>query len=81
MRKRSPNMTLVNSQRSIILTAEDLQEFRIRQNTLNHIRSQYLMVEEAYITWSRNLREKYKIPTTKFNIDYNTGHVTPVEDR
>jgi hypothetical protein len=61
-----------------MLSPEDLQEFNLRRVTLNNAKFQALMVEEAYALWSKNLREKYKLPV-KFEIDPHTGVVTPKE--
>lgn len=65
--------------RTICLAPEDLQEFQLRRATFNNARFQWLMVEEAYVTWSKNVREKYDIPTAKFDINPQTGVVTPKE--
>jgi len=61
--------------REIILSPEDLQEFTLRRATLNNAKFQALMVEESYILWSKNLREKYALPV-KFDINPQTGVVT-----
>jgi len=58
-----------------VLSPEDLQEFTLRQATLNNARFQSLMVEEAYQVWIKNLRVKYKLPE-RFTIDPVTGNVT-----
>jgi hypothetical protein len=64
----------------IRLSEDDLREFNIRNATLQSARCQFLMVEEAHIVWSRNVRAKYAIPTVKFNIDPHSGIVTPKEE-
>jgi len=61
------------------LSAEDLQEFNLRRGTLHNAKFQSMMVEEAYITWSKNLRMKYDLPV-KFTIDPQTGAVTPTPE-
>ncbi len=63
------------------LTPEDLQEFHLRQTTLNNARFQSLMVEEAFQQWTKGIRARYDIPTAKFSIDPVTGVLTPQGDR
>ena len=59
----------------VALSAEDLQEFTYRRATLNNAKFQAVMVEEAYVLWSKNLRTKYQLPS-KFEIDPVTGVVS-----
>jgi hypothetical protein len=65
----------------IKISPEELQEFHLRRTTLNTAKFQALMVEEAYALWAKNLRIKYDIPTVKYEIDPQTGVVTPQEER
>lgn len=61
------------------LSPEDLQEFTLRRATLNNAKFQALMVEEAYVVWSKNIRTKYGLPV-KFEINPTTGVVTSKGD-
>jgi len=65
--------------KAIVLSPEDLQEFTLRRATLNTAKFQALMVEESFQTWSKTLRDKYKLPV-KFEIDPTTGVVTGKSD-
>jgi hypothetical protein len=76
---RRPVQQKTKRKPDIKLSPEDLQEFHLRRATLNSAKFQSLMVEEAYIVWSKTLRGKYKVPTVKFDIDPQTGMITPKE--
>ena len=65
-------MSKRNGRGASILTPEDLTEFRLRRNTLDHARNQFLMVEESYNRWSKNIGLRYKLKG-KFTVDSATG--------
>jgi hypothetical protein len=78
-KKRSSLMSMAKKKSpSVKLSPEDLQEFNLRRGTLNNAKFQAMMVEEAYVIWSKNLRTKYGLPV-KFTIHPQTGFVTPTE--
>lgn len=57
------------------LTPEELEEFRLRQVTLNNARFNFLMIQESYQAWVKDTGVKYNIEG-KFTIDLQSGVMT-----
>lgn len=62
--------------KSKTFSPEDLQEFRLRKNTLDYARNLFLMVEESYQAWTIKAGKKYKF-RGKFKVNAATGELTP----
>jgi len=67
---------LPKGQRTVTLEAPDLQEFRLRRATLDTARFNFLMIEEAYNRWCKDICNKYGL-SGKYDIDVQTGAITP----
>jgi len=63
---------MTTKKNKVKLTADELKEFKIRRATLDAARCQHLMVEEAYLSWTKAVKEKYNLTST-FDIDTVTG--------
>jgi hypothetical protein len=61
---------------SILLTPEDLQEFKNRRGALEQVEIMRVMIAESYVVFTRTLKDKYNLPA-QYEIDVRTGRATP----
>ena len=65
--------------KTLKLNADDLMEFRLRRNSLDLARFNFLMVEESYQAWCLRMAAKYGMEG-KFNIDAGTGLILKIHE-
>lgn len=62
--------------KSKTLAAHDLIEFRLRKAALDAARAQFLMVQEAYQAWVKEIGKRHKIKG-EFQINLQSGELVP----
>jgi len=62
------------NKKSMVLTSQELIEFQMRLATFNQARSQLVMVQEAYVAWTKEIAKKYRLPH-QFDVNTQTGEI------
>lgn len=56
------------------ISADELQEFRLRRTAYDAARANFTMVEEAYLVWTAAVLKKHGL-SGRFSIDASTGNI------